>query len=101
MSTDHDEAGVTSSAYTYHLWDNHTALLSATTGAIQATPGSIALLRLKQKLQILETVLKHDGVLLMNGVPITRTFREAALRAGAGRVMAETEDEQENMMFHT
>ena len=97
----HDEAGVTSSAYTYHLWDNHTALLSTTTGAIQATPGSIALLRLKQKLQILEAVVKHAGVLLMNGVPITRTFREAALRAGAGRVMAETEDEQENMMLHT
>eukprot|EP01046_Picozoa_sp_COSAG06_P045432 COSAG06_NODE_6280_length_3001_cov_2.106134_4_plen_70_part_00 len=41
-----------------------------------ATPGSIALLRLKSKLQILETVLRHGGVLQMNGPPITRTFRE-------------------------
>ena len=34
------------------------------------------------------------GVLLMNGQPATRTFREAALRAGPGRVMAEVEAEQ-------
>ena len=41
--------------------------------------------------QILKVVLDHDGVLLMNGPPVTRTFREAALQAGPGRVMAEVE----------
>jgi hypothetical protein len=97
----HDEAGTTSSAYTHHLWDNITGILDPKTKKIKSTPGSIALLRLKEKLQILEAIVKHDGVLLMNGPPITRTFREAALQAGPGRVMAEVEDEQENFMLHT
>ena len=81
--------------------DNRTALLDPTTKRVVATPGAIPLLRLQHKLKILEAVLAHDGVLLMNGPPVTRTFREAALRAGVGRVMAEKEDEQENMMLHT
>ena len=98
----HDEAGVTSSAYTYHMWDNISAILDPTTKAIIRTPGSMALLRRKEKLQILDTVVHtHDGVLLMNGPPITRTFREAAIRVGAGRVVAECEDEQENFMLGT
>ena len=68
---------------------------------ITATPGSIALLRLKEKLHILHTVVNtHGGVLLMNGQPITRSFREAAIRAGPA-VMAEVEDEQENFMLQT
>eukprot|EP01052_Picozoa_sp_SAG31_P024838 SAG31_NODE_2140_length_6350_cov_2.239962_1_plen_612_part_00 len=97
----HDEAGNTASSYTYHQWDGVTALLDTSTKIIRATPGSIALLRLKEKLQILDTVVhKHDGVLLMNGHPVTRTFREAAIRAGPA-VMAEVEAEQENFMLQT
>ena len=97
----HDEAGNTASSYTYHLWDNVSALLDPTTKMITATPGSIALLRLKEKLQILDTVVyRHGGVLLMNGHPITRTFRETAIRAGPA-VMAEVEAEQENFMLKT
>jgi hypothetical protein len=97
----HDEAGNTASSYTYHLWDGVTAILDSTTKMIRATPGSIALLRLKEKLRILDTVVvKHKGVLLMNGQPVTRTFREAAVRAGPA-VMAEVEAEQENFMLKT
>ena len=55
----------------------------------------------KQKLQILATVLRRNGVMLMNGPPVTRTFRRAALQAGQGRVMCEVEDEQENFLLHT
>ena len=42
----HDEAGGTSTSYTYHLWDNVTAILDPTTKKIVATPGAIPLLRL-------------------------------------------------------
>jgi hypothetical protein len=71
----HDEAGVTSSAYSTHMWDGVTVFLDPITKHVVGTPGSVGLLRLRSKLQLLEVVLKHQGVLQMNGPPITRTFR--------------------------
>ena len=62
----HDDASVTASAYSFHLWDGATAILEPTTKAIRSTPGSLPLNRLTSKLQILDTVLAHDGVMLMN-----------------------------------
>eukprot|EP01048_Picozoa_sp_COSAG05_P000129 COSAG05_NODE_3_length_51333_cov_129.132080_29_plen_129_part_00 len=62
----HDDAGVTASAYSFHMWDGATAILDPTTKVIRSTPGSLPLIRLASKLQILETVLAHDGVMLMN-----------------------------------
>ena len=94
FATDHDDASVTASAYSFFIWDNHTAILDPHSKAVLSTPASLPLSRLTSKLQILEKVLSHDGVLLMNGPPVTRTFREAALRAGPS-VMAEVEAEQE------
>ena len=77
-------------------------LLDGATKAAAAKLGSVPLIRLPHKLRILEAVVKHDGVILLNGgPPVTRTFREAAMRAGRGRVLAEVEGEQENFAFQT
>ena len=97
----HDEAATTKTSYTFAAWDGYTALLDPQTKAVVATPGSLPLLRLTSKLKLLRTVVNHSGHLLMNGPPVTRTFREAALRAGSPTVMAEVETEQENADLHT
>ena len=98
----HDEAAVTATAYTYSVWDGHTAILDPLNKSVVATPGSIPLLRRYHKVKLMERVVyQHHGVLLMNGPPVTRTFREAALRAPPGTVISFVEGEQVNFMLWT
>jgi hypothetical protein len=97
----HDEASSSASSYTSSRWDGFSVLLDADTKAVTTKLGSVPLIRLQHKVRMLEAIRKHNGVLLLNGAPVTRTFREAAMRAGRGRVLAEVEAEQESFAFQT
>lgn len=97
----HDEASSSASSYTSSRWDGFSVLLDADTKSATTMLGSVPLIRLQHKVQMLNTIRKHGGVLLLNGAPVTRTFREAAMQAGRGRVLAEVEAEQESFAFQT
>ena len=94
----HDEASTSASAYTSNRWDGYSVFLDVTTKAVTAKLGSVPLIRLPHKVKILDAIVKHNGTLLLNGAPVTRTFREAAMRAG-NRVVAEVEAEQETFAY--
>jgi hypothetical protein len=73
----HDEFGGSSWAYTYNLWDNHSAVLDPVNKSILALPGNLKLLSREWELGMMNDIQKRGGVLFMNGQPATDAWRHA------------------------
>lgn len=73
----HDEFGGSAWAYTYNIWDNHSAVLDPVSKAITRLPGNLKLLSREWELGMMDDIKRRGGVLFMNGHPATDAWRHA------------------------
>jgi hypothetical protein len=81
----HDEFGGSAWAYTYNLWDNHSAVLDPVTKSITALPGNLKLLSRDWELGMMNDIKRRGGVLFMNGHPATDAWRHARFSVNLAR----------------
>jgi hypothetical protein len=82
----HDEFPLSAFAYTYleggQRWDGRSVFLDRATLGVRAVVSSLVLVTQPSELKLLEIVEKHDGVMIMNGAPQTRSWVQAVLAGG-------------------